>query len=301
MALRGSSDGAGLAVHRRLHVVRHDSAESSWEAVHCEPAPRLRAYIEGNYQGWIERTTRVIRRREIPSPMVPMIVNLGPPFRLVDPKSPAAPSRAVSSFVAGLHESYALVESRDTSICIQVNFTPIGARLFLGVPMASLTNLVVETVDLLGKASRILVARLQDTEDWAVRFAILESFIGERILTAARSSPGVHWAWKQLEQTSGMVDIGGLANEVGCSRKHLITQFRDHLGLPPKTLARLLRFRQALRLLEENEAVRWVEIALRSGYYDQAHLIRDFREFAGCTPTEYLGRRLPDGGGLNGD
>lgn len=273
----------------------------SWEAVFQEPSPRLHPYIKGGYQGWLENTNRIIRRREIPSGQVAWIINLGRPFQLIDPKALAAPPRALGTFVAGLHESFALVESTETSLCIQVDFTPIGARLFFGVPMASLTNLVVELDDILGKTATRLVARLQEARDWPRRFTILESFISERILTAPAPPAGVLWGWRKLEDTAGLVEIGELADEIGWSHKHLIAQFREHVGMSPKTLARILRFRQALDLLEGNPAVRWVEIALRSGYYDQAHLIRDFRDFAGCTPKEYLGRLLPDGGGLRGD
>jgi AraC-like DNA-binding protein len=66
-----------------------------------------------------------------------------------------------------------------------------------------------------------------------------------------------------------------------------VARFREHIGLPPKTVARVLRFEQAVRLAEETE-LSWLEIALRCGYYDQAHLIRDFRAISGCTPGTFF-------------
>ena len=107
------------------------------------------------------------------------------------------------------------------------------------------------------------------------------------------------WAWQQIVQSGGAVNIGSLAERIGWSRKHLITRFREQVGLPPKTYARVVRFNRALRMLDECTTPRWTEIALRSGYYDQAHLIRDFAQFAGTTPTDYVARRLP-GGGVDG-
>jgi transcriptional regulator GlxA family with amidase domain len=68
--------------------------------------------------------------------------------------------------------------------------------------------------------------------------------------------------------------------------------------MPPKTLARVLRFERVSRLLREAPDPRLAEVAFDCGYYDQAHLNRDFREFAGTTPGEYLASRLPDGAGV---
>ena len=77
--------------------------------------------------------------------------------------------------------------------------------------------------------------------------------------------------------------IGALAEAIGCSRKHLVSQFRAQVGLPPKSVARILRFERAEKLLSRSGA-RPLEVALACGYFDQSHLIRDFRELAGATP-----------------
>lgn len=103
-----------------------------------------------------------------------------------------------------------------------------------------------------------------------------------------------------MDQTGGCLGIGRLAAEIGCSRKHLVAGFGSEIGLPPKTLARILRFARVLRRLDGADRPAWAEIALDCGYYDQAHLIRDFRQFAGTTPAAWLRRRLPDGGGVAG-
>jgi AraC-like DNA-binding protein len=266
-----------------------------------EPDSRLHGLIEGAYQGWVEKSPGGIRRREVPSSIVPFIVNLGPPFAMIDPGNPSGPGRRVGSFVAGLHDRYALVDSPRHSTCLQVNFTPIGAYLFLGLPMDSLSNKVIELDDIWGATGRRLIAQLEEAPGWHARFSLLDAFIVSRIERGRPPAPRVKWAWLRLNETGGQVDIGTLADGAGCSRKHLISQFRDQIGLPPKTLARILRFHQALERLQREVGKRAVEVAVSCGYYDQAHLIRDFREFAGCPPGELLGRFLPDGGGVSGD
>jgi AraC-like DNA-binding protein len=99
--------------------------------------------------------------------------------------------------------------------------------------------------------------------------------------------------------THGAVEVGLLTEELGCSRRHLAARFREQVGIAPKALARILRFRRVLELIERDGVAGWADIAVRCGYYDQSHLNRDFRDFAGHTPSEYLARLLPNGGGLS--
>jgi AraC-like DNA-binding protein len=88
-----------------------------------------------------------------------------------------------------------------------------------------------------------------------------------------------------------------LSGAIGCSRKHLISEFRQHIGLSPKPLARILRFNRAVQVIEKSRRVAWAALAHDCGYYDQAHFIRDFHAFAGSTPGEFLRHRLPDSAG----
>ena len=105
-------------------------------------------------------------------------------------------------------------------------------------------------------------------------------------------------AWRRLRSSSGKTSVGGLARELGWSHRRLIARFREQIGMPPKMLSRVLRFERVSGLLRDTPAPRLAELALDCGYYDQAHLNRDFRDFAGTTPGAYLAARLPEGGGV---
>ena len=151
--------------------------------------------------------------------------------------------------------------------------------------MHELTGRVVPLVDLLGREAACLEARLAEAHDTGERLALVESFLLDRLAHTPPAEPAVAYAWSRLAQTGGRLQIGALAAEIGCSRKHLSEQFRDHIGLPPKAAARLMRFNRALQLIARG--LSGAEVAFRCGYTDQAHFVKEFRRFASTTPTAF--------------
>ena len=101
------------------------------------------------------------------------------------------------------------------------------------------------------------------------------------------------WAWQQLVATGGSVAVGDLARDVGYSRRHLTELFGRELGISPKVAARVMRFERSRHLLELPDRPNLVAVATLSGYYDQAHLAREWREIAGCPPTTWMAEELP--------
>jgi AraC-like DNA-binding protein len=300
----------GLATAR---VSRHESEIGWWEMVSESAAPRLRQHVLG-YCGYEEETVGFTRRRELPSGEVVLIVGFGPKLRTTYPQ--LAPGRAAAhrSFVAGLHDTYCFVETPGGQAGIQVNLTPLGAHLLLGLPMHELTNRVVDLDDLLDAEGELLVEQLHDAPGWQARFDLLDRTLVRRLDAARPASPDVAWAWRRLVESAGRLPVGELCEEVGCSRKHLLRRFNEQIGVTPKTFARVLRFQRAVHMLGHRDGASWTderelgagrelswgEIALECGYFDQAHMNRDFREFAGASPGELAASLLPDGGGLAG-
>jgi AraC-like DNA-binding protein len=283
----------------RSRVIRHESALGSWEYAIGRPHPSLRAHVR-EYSGWAEQMVTPLVRREPPTEDVPVIINFGAPVRLYDQQDPSRWTD-FGSFSTGAYDSYVLVGSTGPSAGLQVNLSILGARLFLGRPLRELLNRAVELEDVFGRDARRLAEELYDAPSWDARFDILDRELAWRILSARPPSPAVLCAWSRLVATGGRASIGGIVSEVGCSQKHLIAQFREEIGLSPKTLARVLRFGRAVRIIKERGAATLAEVALDCGYYDQAHFSRDFHAFAGVTPTELIASQLPDRGGFAAD
>jgi AraC-like DNA-binding protein len=261
------------------------------------PAPGLRGIVL-SYQDYSEKSSTVMKRLEVPFAGVPVVFSFGQTYRVVDPIGQAEDHR---TFAAGLADSWVVVESAGVSRGVQVNLTPIGARLFLGLPMSELTNRTVDLDDVLGPVAISLTERLEAATDWSARFDILDDFIARRIANAGEPSVPVIWAWNKVRSSGGRASVGAIADELGYSHRRLIAQFRDHLGLPPKTMARIVRFERAIKILRSGRDYTWPDVASECGYYDQAHFNREFHEFSGRTPSQFANRILEHGNGVLGD
>jgi AraC-like DNA-binding protein len=283
-----------------LTVQRQRSERHSWELVARPPHRALREYVHGDYRGYVEHSAAPLSRREVPHGSVVVIIDLGgEPLTVSSPgRGPGATRR---SFVAGLHTTYARTEYDGVQHGIQIDMTPLGARMLFGLPMSELADRVVDLEDLLGAEGTLLNERLAEAREWNERFQILDAYVHARLAGAGLPPPSVEWAWQRLLGRHGLVEIGALAAELRASRRHLIAQFRDQIGLPPKTIARILRFNRAVALLGDDDGSRLADIAYECGYYDQAHFNRDFRQFAGTAPQQYLASRLPTGLGFSAD
>ena len=275
-------------------IVRHRSEFGEWEAVHRAPDGRLAPYVR-RMSGWWERTS-FTRRREVPHAGAVLIVNIG---NRLNVSEPGAPYRLQSfhSFFAGLHTSYVITESTGSGGGMQVDFTPLGAYRFTGVPAHELADRVLHLHRVIGRGGRLLTERLEETPVWEGRFALLEAATLARLNRAPEVSEGIGWAWSRLEAEHGLVEISGLAAQLGWSPRQMIDGFRRELGLPPKQLARVIRFNRAAGMLSSGAAP-FAQVAAECGYYDQSHFSREFREFAGSTPSQFRERLVPESGGV---
>ena len=244
------------------------------ELVARAPHPALRAHVR-RYTGYDEAGPEPVRRREIVNGDVILIVSFGPPMRLHD-------IGTFDSFLVGMHVPVTITEHDGISRGVQVDLTPIGARMLLGGPMHEVAGRVTALDDVVRLD---LPERFAAAGSWEERFSLLDAALASRMLEARPPPPDVEWAWRRLEETRGRIAVAELAAELGCSRRHLGNRFRDHVGVPPKAAARVLRFHHALERLGEG-GQRWADVALECGYYDQPHLNREFRALAGVPPGE---------------
>lgn len=257
------------------------------------PAPALQPLI-ARYVGYRFEGFAPGFHQGLPSRYMTVIISLDAPVDLRAMPDPGQRPGSFMTTVGGLHAVPATIGHEGTQIGISVDLAPLGARRLFGLPAGALGSTVVELGDLLGSRAAELVDRLVDADGWANRFAILDNVLVRSLAEASRPAPEVVRAWKRLVTSGGAVEIGRLAEEVAWSRRHLSQRFQAELGLSPKVAARVLRFDRAVRLLRRPQRPSLAEVAVACGYADQAHLNRDWRRLAGCTPTRWLAEELPN-------
>jgi AraC-like DNA-binding protein len=201
-------------------------------------------------------------------------------------------------WVAGLQRGPLVISPALGVPLVGVRFRAGGLRALWRLPSHRLTDAVVE---LDGFDDRVLLTlrdRLAASANVGEALAVLVAVLAPRLdLAAVRPGP-VPAAVRALHATPGL-GIAALAREIGVTHQHLVRLFQDRVGVAPRTLARIVRFAGAVRLVEAGRladargAPRWSAVAAEAGYYDQAHLVAEFRAFAGTTPGAFWARRIP--------
>ncbi len=245
-------------------------------------------------------------------------MNFGAPHRRLDAAAPQKWIGHDGAWIVGLHDGPQLCDAVGERDFMVVRLTPFGAHRFLRAPMHLIAGRAVELSALDAKLADLVMSRVGAAGSWGERFAAMEALIAERVAQATAPS-GLAWAWRKLEAADGRIPLGTLASEIDCSHRAMIAQFRTCIGVTPKAAGRLFRFNRAIRSLNalsrnrrgeaagkpyiESQApddrpaatVPWADIAADCGYFDQSHFIKDFSQFAGATPTQFV-RRMSDVG-----
>ncbi|RDI62844.1 helix-turn-helix domain-containing protein [Nocardia pseudobrasiliensis] len=219
-----------------------------------------------------------VRRRKIPGGTVKIVFGWDGVFggRRVEP----------GALVVGMHDRGSVATHSGRMCSVQVQLEPMAARRLLGTPLHELRNAAVPLDELFGMSTRGLVERLAETPRWERRFELVGQFLRDR--PRAARDDGVTAAVHRLRVARGDLTVSELAAESGWSRRHFSRRFADQMGLSPRAYASLLRFSAALRGLAGPLSADLGRMAHELGYYDQSHLIRDFRRFTGLSPNALL-------------
>jgi AraC-like DNA-binding protein len=190
-----------------------------------------------------------------------------------------------SSIVIGPNINRHIITPGRNHLMIKVGFQPGGLYRLLGIPMNELQcKDAFDGMELLGNEMKQVDDQLREALSFRKMKIIVESFLLKHVGGLKQILP-IDKVLTLIIKEHGLIKIDKLASDACLSIRQFERVFQQRIGMPPKHFSRLVRFAQAWTLKEQQPHLSWIEIALKCGYFDQMHLIRDFHEFAGVNPS----------------
>lgn len=198
-----------------------------------------------------------------------------------------------SRWIAGIRGSVICVNATGETEVVGIRFKAGGMFPFASTMPGELAAITVDPDIIWGRECVALHEELFDADTTTKMFELLERWLLSRFhFNRLSHEEGLFRALERLRQTNGQLSVARLAAEADLSPRQLRRRFERTVGLTPKLLGRVLRFQHLIQLIDvSNPTVPWATLAAECGYFDQAHLIADFHDFAGVTPTQYVARK----------
>jgi AraC-like DNA-binding protein len=253
------------------------------------PGPPLADFVDCLWS-WEGYTAPAPRERALPSGTLDIVINLRDDrLRIFDRDDPASFERFPGIMISGAHAGYFVIDTPPRASVMGVHFKPGGAFPFLGVPAGDLEGGHAALDALWGAGAARLRERLLEAGSATERFAVLEASLRAGATRPLRRHDAVTLALRAFEDPA-LRSVAEVCARAGVSPKRLIALFREQVGLGPKAFWRVRRFQAALRRIEGGPGHRPLHgaaLAAELGYFDQAHLDREFRAFTGLSPRAY--------------
>lgn len=246
------------------------------------PGPPLDEFVD--YLWLIEGGQAPRLEKILPSGTSELVVNLkGNEIHIHDPEEPERYRRLSGAVFSGTYSHAFICNALQHEAILGVHFKPGGAFPFMRAEASELTNAHANLADLWGRSGVDLRERLCTASTPQQRFSIMEAALRTHLQDRASSPLQLKTALKMIARAS----VRDVSRELGLSQRRFIQIFNSFVGLTPKIFCRILRFQHARVLAEKRAAPQWAELAVACGYFDQSHLIKDFKEFSGSTPKIY--------------
>lgn len=171
-----------------------------------------------------------------------------------------------------------------------VSFKPLGASMFLNIPMKEFFGCIVPARWIWKESIDRLEGILVETDDFNQKVRLMEEFLIHRLSLKADiySQLRMQESIRLINHTRGMADVEMLASSACWSRKQYERNFQDIIGTSPKQFMRIVRFQHALHYKSQHPLASLTELAIESGFFDQPHMINEFKDLAGVTPRQYF-------------
>lgn len=196
-------------------------------------------------------------------------------------------------WMSGMYLEHLTIKSPKQIKVLSIKFKSTGAYPILGIPMHNLRNAVVDADLIFGKEIVSLREQILNTQSADLKIRLVEKWLYQRLrLDDPVSAAVAQFAVDATLTNPSGLDMKSIAGKSGYTQQHFISIFKKYVGVSPKQFERVVRFNQILKRVNSTEAVDidWSGLAFEVGYYDQSHLIKDFKRFSGFSPNMYLSK-----------
>ena len=250
------------------------------------PCAALRPYVEC-FWSWLSASPApdTSFHRVLPDGCMDIVFNFGESWAGSNPSGELA--NFDKSYVVGTMTRPLLVGLGNRAEFLGVRFRPGKAPAFLRLSADELTDRSASLDNLWGRTGKTLEARLAELPNLQRKITELERVLLRRLALDGKQDPRVEAAVDFILRQRGTPSVQAVCAHAGISRQHLARKFAHHVGISPKLFCRVVRFQNIVERLRGSGPVDWSATALELGYYDQAHMISDFKELAGLSPGQY--------------
>jgi AraC-like DNA-binding protein len=247
------------------------------------PAQSLRAYVRGYaYLHEVAPSAYPV----LPHPDVRIAFHLGNPYRVFDHRDGATQQLHPSAIVGPQTRHHVDLLPNERPSAFYVWFQPSGFQRLFGTGVPALVDQAYSAADVLGNGLRDVHEAIAGHTTTAGMTTVMDAFLLTRV-RETRIDDAIDWAVEQLTTRRGGSDLDVLASSAGLSARQFRRRFASRYGIGPKQYAGLVRFSFAIELKQRRPSLTWTTIAHESGYFDQAHLVKDFRRL-GTAPASRI-------------
>lgn len=197
------------------------------------------------------------------------------------------------SFIGGISTEFTELTSTGNVDMIVVVFQPFGARAFFPLSMSEFFNNCISVNDIGDISLKELANQIQDVQESKLSIELIEKHFIKQLHSFDHYNYKRVVAAIEAVNSQPQIDVVTLSKTACLSYKQFTRIFTEYVGAKPKEFTRIIRFQRALYILQTNPRISLTQLAFECGYYDQPHLIKEFKTFAGCTPTEFMVNCLP--------
>ncbi len=256
------------------------------------PNPALSKYIKCYWT--LENLYKEItfsKEKVFPDGCIELVFHFGDLYRKYkrDDSSELMPK----SFIHGQLKEFIEIEATGKTGILSIRFHPNGLRPFMAFDINEITGQTLSLQDLWEKEGEILEEKILNAASNEHRISLLEIFLLNKLKRAVENDSVIEHCVNSIIKNDGNISISKLANNLNIGRRHLERKFISIVGISPKLLSRIIRFQNTLNLIEHEKFSNLTMVAYKSGFYDQAHFIKDFKEFTGLNPKQYFSENFP--------